>query len=406
MSALLESLTLAQNPLSSETRLQAIKNAGLPGRREEAWRTTPLRAHERRSFSTASTPAVDPERVADIPAPRVVFANGHFLPALSDLAGTEGSVSVSIGPSNNAYQSGSSPSDFLEEIVEAQNAAGLTLTVLAGARARLNWVNLAIESSSDVAWHSQHHIHLMDGAALFLIEHHSGDAGAAHLANAVCNVRLDSGAHCEHLRVQDLDAKMLSFASTHASLEKAAHYRRLDLEFGAALSRHVLDIELRGEQSLCEAHGVAVACDKQHIDTRLNVSHIGKDARCDLRWRGIANGRSRIVTHGGIRIRQGAYGSDAAFNSRNILLSATATVESQPVLEIHADEVKAAHGSTVGQLDPNALFYLRARGIPENKARAVLTRAFGNEVIDLIEDEGLARAANLALGRAMREKTS
>ena len=101
----------------------------------------------------------------------------------------------------------------------------------------------------------------------------------------------------------------------------------------------------------------------------------------------------------------GADGSDAAFNSRNILLSDNATVESQPVLEIHADEVKAAHGSTVGQLDANAVFYLQSRGIPEAKARAILTRAFGNEVIDLLEDPLLVSVANAALGAAMRSKT-
>ena len=405
MSALLESLTVPHNGLSAETRLQAIRNAGLPGRSEEAWRTTSLRAYERRSFGIAEMPTVAPSRVADIPSPRVVFANGHYVPELSDLQGSENLLSIAVGPSNIAYQTSFTADRFLEEIAESQNSAGVSITVLAGAHARINWVNLSIAESADVAWHSQHHVHVMEGATLMLIEHHVGDADATHFANLVCTLRLDARARCEHLRIQNNDAKMLSFCSSFASLESNAHYRRLDLEFGAAVSRHVIDVDLRGEGAVCEAHGVAVASDKQHIDTRLNVSHIGKNARCDLRWRGIANDRARIITHGGIRIRHGADGSDAAFNSRNILLSNGATIESQPVLEIHADEVKAAHGSTVGQLDPLALFYLRTRGIPEQKARAILTRAFGNEVIDLIEDSELAKAANAALAIAMRDKT-
>ena len=149
MSALLESLTLAQNVLSSETRLQAIKNAGLPGRREEAWRTTPLRAHERRSFVAALVPSLDATRIADIPAPRIVFANGHYLPDLSDLGGSESAISISVGPSNNAYQSEHSPSRFLEDIAEAQNNHGLSITVFAGAHARLNWVNFAVATEAD-----------------------------------------------------------------------------------------------------------------------------------------------------------------------------------------------------------------------------------------------------------------
>ena len=126
---------------------------------------------------------------------------------------------------------------------------------------------------------------------------------------------------------------------------------------------------------------------KRHVDTRLGIEHIARDTSCELTWRGLGTGRGRAVFHGGILIREGADGSDAMLSNKNLLLSEDAEIDTQPVLEIHADEVKAAHGATVGQLDANALFYLRSRGLPEAQAQQLLTAAFCREPLSVLEDE-------------------
>src|SRR4029077_2317458 len=115
---------------------------------------------------------------------------------------------------------------------------------------------------------------------------------------------------------------------------------------------------------------------RRHVDTRLGVSHVVGETSCELLWRGLAAQRGKLSFHGGIEILAAADGSDARLSTKNLLLSPNAEIDTQPVLLIHADEVKAAHGATVGQLDEHALFYLRSRGLPPDEARHLLIAAF------------------------------
>jgi len=184
-------------------------------------------------------------------------------------------------------------------------------------------------------------------------------------------------------------------------LARDADYRRLDLELGGGLSRHELNVRLEGENATLAAHGVLLADGKRHLDIRLGIDHIAKNTACDLRWRGLGADRGRAAFHGGIVIREGADGTDANLSNKNLLLSANAEIDTQPVLVINADEVKAAHGATVGQLDATALFYLRSRGLPEAEARAMLTAAFCRELLNTIDDDALRQTMSAALDRAL-----
>jgi Fe-S cluster assembly protein SufD len=192
-------------------------------------------------------------------------------------------------------------------------------------------------------------------------------------------------------------------ARTDAVLARESVYRRMDLELGAALSRHELNIALQGQAAQVHANGVLLASGKRHLDTRLGIDHIGRDSRCDLTWRGLGAGRSRAAFHGGILIREGADGTEATLSNKNLLLSEGAEIDSQPVLEIHADEVQAAHGATVGQLDPTAMFYLRSRGLPADAARDLLTAAFCRETLSVIEDAELREALTARLDAALTQ---
>jgi Fe-S cluster assembly protein SufD len=136
---------------------------------------------------------------------------------------------------------------------------------------------------------------------------------------------------------------------------------------------------------------VLLADGRRHLDTRLGIRHQARDTRCELPWRGLADQRGRAVFHGGIEIRAGADGSEAELSNKNLLLSDSAEIDSQPVLVIHADEVKAAHGATVGRLDETALFYLRSRGLPAAQARTLLMQAFLREPLAMLDDAGLAK---------------
>jgi Fe-S cluster assembly protein SufD len=416
VSALLDSLAAGfrdDDPVRAEA-MQAALRDGLPHARVEAWKYTPLRALERRTFAPAggATPAIDPALLATIPSPRMVFVNGRFDARLSDLAALPATVGLRTlrealaDPDPRAANFMQRRYERADEVFARLNAAlagdGVVLRLAENARlaAPLHLVFAGAPAAQDEAWHLRHLVELRRGAEATIVEHHVAAGDHAHLGNGLLHVHLGAGATLQHMRLQDESRRATLFARTDAVLARNAQYYRLDLELGAVLSRHELNVRLEGEGAMLLANGVQLADGRRHVDTRLGVEHIARDTACDLSWRGIAGGRGRAVFHGGITIRAGADGSDANLSDKNLLLSDQAEIDSQPVLEIHADEVKAAHGATVGQLDPTAVFYLRSRGLPEMQARSLLTTAFCHEALAAFDPEVRAPLA-AALDRSL-----
>lgn len=405
MSALLESLAAAfSGDAARRVALDDALRDGLPGPRSEAWKYTSLRQLERRGFAPVSAaPAIDPALLAGIPAPRLVFVNGVHAPSLSTLDGLPDGVE--LRPLSSALAEGGEAARFLgrsfergDEVFARLNAAlaneGVLLRVDENVRVAepVHLVFFGTADGADRAWHLRNLIELRAGASLTLVEHRLEAASHAHLANALGHVHLAHGARLVHAHVQAEGERATSLLRTDAVLARDAEYRRVDLELGGALSRHELNVRLEGDNARLLANGVLLATGRRHVDTRLGIDHIARDTACELTWRGLGAGRGRAVFHGGILIRAGADGADANLSNKNLLLSENAEIDTQPVLEIHADEVKAAHGATVGRLDANALFYLRSRGLPEMEARKLLTAAFCREPLAVIEDASLRAA--------------
>ena len=415
MSVLLDSLAAGfEGDAARRTALDAALRDGLPHARSEAWKYTSLRALERRSFEPAGVATFDASLLAGIPAPRMVFVNGRFDAALSDSSDLRDGISLSTfaevlrGGDTRVASVLERRFERADEVFARLNAAlagdGVVLRVAEGVRshAPLHLVFVGAATGTDQGWHSRHLIELRRGAELAVVEHHLAAGDHAHLGNALTHVHLAQDASLVHARVQDEGARATLLARTDAVLARDARYRRVDLELGGALSRHELNVRLEGEGAKLQANGVLFADGRRHLDTRLGIEHIARDTACDLLWRGLGNGRGRAVFHGGITIRAGADGSDASLSNKNLLLSEGAEVDTQPVLVIHADEVKAAHGATVGQLDPTAMFYLRSRGLPEAEARRVLTAAFCRDTLVSVEPalrDILTQALDRALAR-------
>ena len=424
MSALLDSFATAFDALAArdaaglgESRRNALDRVlhdGLPGPRSEAWKYTSLRALARRAFvAPPAAPLVDAAalsaRITTIPSPRMVFVDGRFDVAQSALDNLpEG---IDAAPLSRVLRDGE-PRDAnvlqrryagADQLFAVANAAlaeeGAFIRVDRETATVLHLVFVA--TSGDIGLHLRHLVDLRNDASLTLVEHHLALADDRGLANHVAHVHLGQRARLTHVRLQDAAAGANIFTRTDAVLARDAEYRRSDLELGAALSRHELNVRLEGEAANLQADGVLLADGRRHVDTRLGIEHIARDTHCTLGWRGLAGQRGRAVFHGGITIHAGADGSEANLSNKNLLLSANAEIDTQPVLEIHADEVKAAHGATVGQLDANALFYLRSRGLGEAEARALLTGAFCREVVARIDDVTTRALCEDALERAL-----
>ncbi len=417
MSVLLDSL--ASGFCGSDARraeLDAALQAGLPGPRTEAWKYTSLRQLERRSFSPAPLAAVevDAALLADIPSPRLVFVNGRSSDALSDLGALP--AGVQLQTLSSALAAGDDALRFLgrrfersDEVFARLNAAladeGVLVRVDDDAQIDLplQLVFVSVAGAADLAWHHRHLIELRSGAALGVVEHHLHVGDAAHLGNTLVHVHLAQDAVLSHARVQADGTRATSLLRTDAVLARNAQYRRIDLELGAALSRHEFNVRLEGDNAQLTANGVLLGNGRRHVDTRLGIEHIARDTSSEMVWRGVAANRSRVVFHGGIHIRAGADGTDANLSNKNLLLSADAEIDTQPTLVIDADEVKAAHGATVGQLDANALFYLRSRGLAAEQAQQLLSAAFCHEPLNALDarlTEQLRRQLDLALARA------
>lgn len=379
--------------------LDGVLADGLPTQRLERWKYTSLRPLSARRFvAAAPTPALHPALLADIPAPRLVFVNGRFDAALSATDGLPAGLALS-GGAGGATPSAAAPAldaDRPDAAFARLNRAlatdGARVDVPAGLELAtpLHLVFVGAPAEGDIAAHLRHRIVVGAGARATLVEHHVATGAHRHLANHLFAIALEDGARLVHARLQDEDDGATLFARSEVELAAGADYQRVDLELGAALARHELAVSLLGDGATLTSGGALLAAGRRHLDTRLEIRHVARDTRCDLRWRGLAADRARLAFHGGIRILAGADGTAAALSNKNLLLSDQAEVDAQPVLEIDADEVQAAHGATVGRLDATALFYLRSRGIGEAEARSLLTLAFCREALAVLDDPALA----------------
>jgi len=428
-SALLESLLDAPVPAAgtapAEPRAAArarLAREGLPGARDEAWKYTSLRALAQRRFTDgdcgALARAVDARRcgVPGIEGPRLVFVNGVFRADLSDLPVQAGLSILRLGEQPAAFDAAlraRSNSAASEDAFALLNTAlavdGVLLRVAGGARVErpVQLVFAGAPAESDVAWHLRLRIEMGESSALQVIEQHVDAEMNAHLANRVLDAEIAAGARLELLQLQTAAADASVMRTSRFALDEGALLSMHAVETGARLARHALAIDLRGRGARFVARGVFALQGRQHADTQLAVVHAARDTASDVAWRGVADQRARGVFRGAITVAAGADGADAQLSSRNLLLSVEAEIDTQPVLEIHADEVKAAHGATVGQLDERALFYLRSRGLPLAEARRLLVAAFCGAVLgDLPPLQRAAADAALATRVPMLESAA
>jgi Fe-S cluster assembly protein SufD len=390
-----------------QRQLAAFLRDGSPGVRTEAWKYTALRALEQHRYANgdaaAASRAVDAATLAlpGVDGPRLAFVNGVFRADLSRLdALPEGltllPLSQALGGDVEPLRffltrEWTAPADAFARLNAALGGDGTVLRVAPGARiaAPVHIVHVGAAAEADLAWHARHIVELGAGSALNLIEHHVGADAHAHLGTLVADIVVREDAQLEWLLLQDAAPAAVLMRRNALRLHARAYARVHALELGGVLVRHQLDAELRGAGAGLDTRGVFVPRGRQHLDTRLDIRHVARDTRSDALWRGVADQRGRGVFHGAITVAPGADGADAKLGNKNLLLSPHAEIDTQPVLEIYADEVKAAHGATVGQLDERALFYLRSRGIAHEQARNLLTVAFCRAALDTVPDAAL-----------------
>jgi Fe-S cluster assembly protein SufD len=413
-SPLLDSLLQLQpgNEVSSAARRGSralLAQVGLPTARDEAWRYTSLRSLASKTFALqdaeAGTRALPESLHATISpaALRLVFVNGVLRRDLSKLDTVPQGMQVGVAASESATQASLEPANAFVAANLALAQSGATIRISAGAKIEtpLHLFFVSLPTVVPVAAHTRISIELGSGAGCTLIEQHLSETAAAHLCNRVLDIELGEGARLTHTRQTAASTTMNSIHSSRYRLGRGATVEAFELTPGQSLNRHQVDVELIGDGARFVSGGVQALNGRAHADVQLSVQHRARDTSCDLIWRGIADQRARLGFTGNLHVDAGADGADAKLSSKNLLLSANAEINTRPVLVIHADEVKAAHGATVGRLDERALFYLRSRGIPMARARVMLTHAFAIEALQALSDETLRAQMSTALRDAM-----
>ncbi len=241
------------------------------------------------------------------------------------------------------------------------------------------------------------------GASGEIIEYHASKGDAEQYANTVVAVTLGDAASARHLRIQNRASSHIQTGRTSVSVGRDATYAMSGFDLGGSLVRNDIVIDLRAPGGDVSFDGLYLAGEGQHIDNHTRVDHRVGPARSRQEYRGILNGKCRCVWNGKAIVHEGADGTDADQANHNLLLSEKAEIDAKPELEIYADDVKCSHGTTVGQLDETALFYLRSRGLDKRHATQVLTHAFAADLVARMPVEAARDALSSVVERRLAE---
>jgi len=371
---------------------------GLPSQRQEAWKYTGLNRLRSLAFEPARpTGAVAAPKVAtliDGATYRLTFIDGRFDAAQSAIGALPdgvvlGSLAEILARSPHLLEPHLGRLAGIERRgMVALNAAwiedGLVLIVPRGVALAgpIEATFIATSESAPVS-HPRHIISLGDNAEAVLVETHLGGA-AGGFANAVAEVSLGQGANFGHYVVHQEPAESISVDTVFAEIGRDASYRGFALTAGGALVRREVEAALTQPGARAQIDGAYLVDGDRHADTTILIDHQAPHCASRQTQKGVIDDNGRAVYQGKILVRPDAQKTDGYQLSQTLLLSPHAEIDVKPELEIHADDVKCSHGATVGRLDADALFFLRARGIPERDARALLIQGFIGGALDEI----------------------
>ncbi|RKH50836.1 Fe-S cluster assembly protein SufD [Corallococcus sp. AB050B] len=396
-----------------EEGLSRLQARGLPTSKDEEWKYTPvatLSAHPFQPVSNVSAGDDVAQAVARLalPGPRLVFVDGRFVPALSVLSGLP--RGVVLKPLSQALREDgvllqetlgqfSRPSAHAFTSLNAallEEGALLTLAPRALSEVPVQLLFLARGGDGPVLASPRIVVVAGEGSEATLVETYAGLGTGATFTNAVTEVSLGDNASLRHFKLQTEGDSALHLGGLYSRQGRDSRFQSHAFSFGGLLARNEVHAAFAGEGGECVLNGLFVGRGTQHLDNRTDLDHAVPHCSSRELYKGVLDDRARGTFHGKIRVREDAQKTDASQQSRNLLLSEGAQVDARPQLEIFADDVKCAHGTAVGRLDDNALFYLRSRGIPKVDAERMLTQAFASELVRAVP-EGPVRARVEAL---------
>ncbi len=395
----------------ARARQQAFEDferAGLPHRRLEDWKYTDLRALMREVLPLAPAPdgsALQRAKAAlallpGLDACRLVLVDGVFAPSLSDVSSVESGIRVQT---LRAILEDSGRADLLNNgsvsgpmiaLNSAMATDGVVITVAEGITLTKPIHIVHVATCSKAAIYTRSLLKFGKGSRSNLLESFlAADSAASYQANDAIMISLGEGVELEHVRLIADSHDAINITNAILTVGAKARLTTLNLTSGGSLSRYQANFVFAGEGAEVTVNGVNLLKDRQHADTTLFLDHAVPGCRSREVFRAVVDDRAHSVFQGRIIVRPNAQKTDAKMMTRALLLSDEAEADNKPELEIFADDVTCGHGATAGALDESLLFYLRARGLSEKEAQALLIQAFVGEAIESVASEALRELA-------------
>ncbi len=383
-----------------EEALAQLKVKGLPDNKQEEWKYTHLKkiveATVWNNNSNNDNATLTLPNLESLNAYQLVFVNGKFDRNRSTLPDKDEALryfELKDAPENLLQELYPEPpfQDGFRYLNQALAEEGVVIEVLKGRTPQkpILILNHTIQSAGSVFTQQKNLFVLRPNASLEIIEWFSAEGESLSFSNVHTEVKLEQDAQLHHYKIQAENAEACHVGDTllhHAEKSISTHFT---LTFQGKMQRNNLNIALKAPYSEAYLYGLYLLDGKTLADNHTLVDHAVPNCYSNELYKGIMDGNATGVFNGKIWVRKDAQKTNAFQSNKNILLSKDATVNTKPQLEIFADDVKCSHGCTTGQLDEESMFYLRSRGISEQKAKQLLMRAFANDILEKVKHEGL-----------------
>jgi Fe-S cluster assembly protein SufD len=383
--------------------LASFSESGFPSPREEEWRYTNIAPIERRRFrvSGGCSAPIDPVRMKQIlieGATSLVFVNGRFSREWSTLPESNcGFVVCSMAEALEHHAD--RVREYFGSVLDRETNGFLAFNTALFSDGAFVYlpkdVKVAsalhlvfVSTSADGLSTTRNLVIAESGAQAEVIESYVGSGESGYLSAAVTELVLAEHADIRWSKLQCESERGFHFGGLYANVSRCGRLNHANFSFGGILARSEVHVDLC-EASECSLDGLFLCSGRQHVDNHTRIRHREAHGFSRESYKGILDQRARGVFQGRIIVDPDAQKSDAEMSNRNLLLSSDAEIDTKPQLEIYADDVKCAHGVTVGQLDEKSIFYLQSRGVDRESARNMLTFAFANEVVEKVKLSGL-----------------
>ncbi len=390
--------------------LQILEDQGLPTKKDEDWRFTDPHPLLERALPVNTKPQLSAQDKKQIErlfyqgfeGIQLVFLDGHFLPELSTAIEHDGHIH--IAPLSQYLSDNEHFLDELQSVevsklnaFSALNTAFFTdgivievpdKTILKDAIHILN-INSGSEQNSTTV--VRNIIKVGAHAFVRLIETHLSLNQAPHFSNVLTTIELEKQSKLIHNKIQNENAHALHVKNVFVRQKQSATYVSNNITLGGRVVRNNIKVLLQEDGAEARLNGLYMGHNEQHHDNHTLIEHASPNCTSHELYQGILADKASAVFAGKILVDRDAQKTDAIQSNNCLLLSDNARIDTMPQLEIYADDVKCTHGATVGQLDEEAIFYLRTRGISENRAKNLLIYAFAEKIIEQLQVEAVRK---------------